>query len=127
MRRIPIVIAFILFAYVLTVATGVETINSSEEGGILQHWHEEQKEIAAGGGSGLGKMRGHSEFQILLLVFGVWVYPFSVVAASIFARHAITAKSKVDKGVLGGCTVICLVILARFISLGVYSAGMGIG
>jgi len=124
--RGPQIIALILMAYAVVVATYVEIHNSSEPGGVLQNWHAGQQELGDGG-SGEGKMRGDSGFQTLLLVFGSPVYLASAVASVILIYQASNAKTKKSKFILFMGAIICLVVLARFMWLGVFSAGMGIG
>jgi hypothetical protein len=123
------IIAFVLIAYSLCVAVGVESINSQEEGGILQNWHRSQREEFPGGccGSGQGKMRIHGEFQGFLGAFGVWVYPACAYSAFAFIKQARHIKSGPNKKLYVFCAALCFVILARFFWLGVFSAGAGIG
>jgi hypothetical protein len=115
--------AVALLAYVITVSVGVEAINTTW-GYVLPRYIQEGHRIE---GSGGGKMRAPlDEFQQVLLIFGTWVYPASIIAASLFTRQAIAGKSKIQKVTRFICAGICLGILGRFLWLGVFSAGLGI-
>ena len=110
----------LFLAYVITVAIGIEAINSAW-GNLLPNRDPPQD------GSGFGKMRGAmGEFQNILLLFGTWVYPFCVVAATYFIGYFRETKNKRQKLLFFACASICVIILARFCYLGVFSSGVGL-
>jgi hypothetical protein len=127
--KVSRIIAIVLLAYSLCVAIGVESINSQEEGGILQNWHREQRESYGNGdgGSGEGKMRVHSEFQSFLGAFGILVYPACAYSAIIFIKQAQNSARRISQSLFIFCSLLSLAILARFFWLGVFSAGAGVG
>ncbi|BCM92034.1 hypothetical protein IAD21_03913 [Abditibacteriota bacterium] len=111
------ILAFALLGYIIVVGVGIETINMAW-GNLLPKWYQ-----YPWGGE---RMRGEmGEFQSILLLFGAWVYPFSVVAVYLFVRQAIVAKSRGTWFLFVASAVTCLAVLGRFLWLGVFKAGMG--
>jgi hypothetical protein len=121
-------IAFLLLAYILVVSVRVEIINSTQKGGVLQSYHQSQRQLVlAGGGSSEGKMRDMRAFQTFLFLFGIPVYPLSAIGFGFFTDRAMTEKSKTHKALLWSCSLLCVAILARFVWLDVLSAAAGLG
>lgn len=122
-------LACVLLAYAVAVLIGIEGINSTESGGILQNWHAGQQEMygSGGGGSGEGKMRGNGDFQGILAIFGVPAYPASAIAAWIFGAQAVGTPRRRRKLVYAVLAFTSGLILIRLMQLGVFSAGAGIG
>ena len=119
MKR-PIISPLLLLAYIVTVAIGIEAINSTW-GDLLPNRDPPQQ------GSGYGKMRGAmGEFQMVCLLFGTWVYPACGLAAFYLASYFREAKTTKRKWFTLAGIVVCAAILARFCYLGVFSAGVGI-
>ncbi|PQV63644.1 hypothetical protein B1R32_110110 [Abditibacterium utsteinense] len=120
MKR-PTLLPVLLLTYVITVAIGVEAINSAW-GNLLPNRDGPQY------GSGFGKMRGAmGEFQNVLLLFGIWVYPACVIAATYFIGYFRETEGKKQKWLFLACAVVCVAIFARFCYLGVFSSGVGLG
>jgi hypothetical protein len=108
-------------AYVVIVGWGIEMLNS-EWRNMLPGYHAEQ----VGMNSGYYKIRGPGrEFQNIMGLLGVWVYPFSVIGAVLFIKQTAHSKSKMSKVILFCCAIVCLIVLARFFWLGVFAAGTG--
>lgn len=112
---------FLLLAYILSVAVGIEAINSVW-GNMLPVSPEE----FWGEGSGSGKMRApRSEFQHILALFGTWVYLLSILGIVGFVRQIARTTNKAARIFYGVCAALCLAILVRFCYLGVFSVGWG--
>jgi hypothetical protein len=107
----------LLLAYAITVAVGIEAINSAW-GNLLPNRDGPQE------GSGYGKMRGAmGEFQTILCLLGTWVYPACAIACVRFVRQGIETKSLKNRALFFACTALSLAILARFFWLGVFTEG----
>lgn len=116
----PIFLPVVLLFYSVTVAIGIEAINSAW-GNILPNRDGPQE------GSGYGKMRGAmGEFQTILLLLGTWVYPACVIATTRFVGQCFETQNKMQKALFLTCAGLCIFILARFCWLGVFSSGAGL-
>jgi len=117
-RRVLLCIAL---AYVFAVAVGIESINSAWGNLLPIPLNEFFSE-----GSGYGKLRGQrGEFQNILGIFGIWVYPLCVYGIVGCVRQIRLTRSRAEKLTFGACAFMCFVILARFCFLGVFTVGTG--
>ena len=117
LRRMRLV-AVALWAYVITVGTIILWWNAAA-GGLVQNWYEEY--VGPDGQlSGSGKWRTveGEAFENVALLFGTWVYPFSVIAAVLFLWLVVRVRGSGRKllCVLGCATAVY--VLYRFLALG---------
>jgi hypothetical protein len=129
--KIFLVIAIILFAYVLIIGGYILWWNQ-RAGGLIQGWYHEY--MGADGeihGSGkwripiffedptLDARKGFPEFALL---FGSWIYPFSVIAILIFAKNIFVIKENKKRLFFAAGILFSLLVLCSFLYLGVWTA-----
>lgn len=103
---------YVLYVYVVVVGSLILYWNALE-GNVLQ----ELSQMPLG-----GKLRTHRELRDFALLFGIWVYPFSVVSAVAFIRQALGEKTRKYAATCLGRATVCLFFLQQFLSVGVWSA-----
>ncbi|OVE78377.1 hypothetical protein BVX98_00430 [bacterium F11] len=118
---------FILLVYVTVIGTWTLVLNY-QGGGLIQGWYSEY----AGNNnelSGSGKWRtdeGRS-FQNFSLLFGTWVYPFSLIASVIFIIGIVKTREILKKALYAISAIVPLYFLYRFVSLGLIQAILELG
>ena len=125
------IIALILFAYVLFIGGYILWWNQSE-GGLVQGWYREYID-ANGNLQGSGKWRlpvfftdhsydSRAGFRDFALLFGSWVYPFSVISSGMLSVKGFSDKKNSCKIFFFGCAALSLIILSSFLYLGIFRA-----
>lgn len=120
-------IGIVLFAYVVIIG-GYTLYWNESGGGMVQGWYreymDEDGEIHGSGKWRISFFRPdiRAGFQPFTFWFGSWVYPFSVISASIFIVKGWRQKNPRNKILLFGAAAISLCILAAFLDLGVFTA-----
>lgn len=92
-------------------------------GGYIQHWYEE---YYANGAPGMGSLKWRSSdgqlFSEFALLVGTWVYPFCVIASVLYMKRAFSTSGRAGKLAAVVGALLCLMVLARFLQLGVFTA-----
>ncbi|MEW6731455.1 MAG: hypothetical protein AB1489_08985 [Acidobacteriota bacterium] len=110
-----------IFIYMIIAVAIIEIINYWG-GDMLQRFHLEY----AGGGSMKWRSREGEYFQNLLIFAGLWIYPASILETILLSKLALLAKDKREKWLPAIGALVSLIILFRFIYLGIFSAALGI-
>lgn len=120
-RRMRIA-AVALWTYVIAVGTIILWWNAAA-GGLVQGWYEEY--VGADGllsGSGKWRTMEGEAFENVALLYGTWVYPFSLIAAALFLRLGFEVRGWGRKLLcMLGCAT-AVYVLYRFLALGLFRA-----
>jgi hypothetical protein len=116
------IVAFALLAYVVTVGSMLLYWNAAG-GGMVEGWYRAY--VGPRGqieGSGKWRDPEGKAFQDMALLFGLWVYPLSLVAAGLFARLTWQSKGVGKRAAFVVCGFAALYVLYRFLKLGLFTA-----
>ncbi|MBC7865381.1 MAG: hypothetical protein IAF38_20565 [Bacteroidia bacterium] len=117
------ILLFILVVYSAISALKLECENFTSNGGRLQSYHKEYE----GGGSGKWRIWGEKEkFPGILFTCGIPVY-FTSIGAIFLGIIGMITKDKKGKIFCLICSAVSLLILWRYIYLGVFSAAFEMG
>lgn len=109
-------------AYVIGVG-GLILYWNAQSGGLVQNWYAEY--MGSDGiltGSGKWRSEEGKAFQNTALLLGIWVYPFSLIAAGLFLKLAVEVPGLARKLLCLGSAGAALYVLYRFLELGLFTA-----